>query len=642
MIKIAQRCNDKILILDGAVPKMLSQWTRKNRTQDVIDKQYNPDWLVKIGEGGSPFSMAPEYMFNHSSNGRFSLPPGAFLNERGMALLGKRLYTTHSHSQYISSPPFNDEILAGNYKMIEWDGADEAISDDAWPSGTGGRIVWGYSYRDQAWLTYPFGFIVAGMDIGLIEHNGNIFGIGCVKRHSFSYEGFIDSVQEDPVLTNGEAMKIVGRETWNPGVSNSQIPFYYTFLYNPRANNGSGLTTFNIYQSGTYPTTNGRHGEFNMPTWTDYWTTGQGILTDAPWYNANILDIEEHQGKIYATSAFHLIQCGSGHGDMKILDSTIDTAYDPTPKWLCKYNGKLYMHNAKGVVSEIIPNATKTDVTISGVTDLSYIAPLTMRYGGLHAREWGIDRSTKNAFFEHNGELHVMFGASSGTYHFASSGSLETWENRTDDLPTLMKQRPGNVYTISDPQDNTLRVVYQTMSDQGAIGFTTFGDKSAGIGHQYRYDTHARTWTKFGWFPYPSYHAGSELVGFDYEGPYVGLPSGVNYPVSGIPTTDDTDITPAVYKCRDYAVVDFQLFDHLSRDLDVRIQFSLDDGSNWQDCYRFKNYETLQYMGDPITNLSASPSGEWHTFYWDFVKSIGYNVEYPYTKLRIIPSVSNI
>jgi len=98
--------------------------------------------------------------------------------------------------------------------------------------------------------------------------------------------------------------------------------------------------------------------------------------------------------------------------------------------------------------------------------------------------------------------------------------------------------------------------------------------------------------------------------------------------------------SPILIKCRDHAVLDYKIIDELSRNVDVNIEYSDDNGCTWSTCDRFKDYETIQYLGDGITDLASSPSGEWHSFYWDFVKPFGYNVEYPYCQMRITPSIS--
>lgn len=626
MIKLAQRLNDKILILDGAVPKILGAWVRKNFSNNAPDGENTLEWRAGHSEAGD-ITDFDCLLCVREGNGQLSTTPGSYLNEKALAHLGRYLYSGHGVQHERGGMPQPETYyMTSNIKFLQWDGVDYN-NPDAWPSGEGARFLWGYSPTVANRYYYLGGIIRCGADIGVIPYNGVIFGIGAAFKHNLNPAYYSTS----PMVQGNEAVKITGHRA---DITSYQS-LYYTFLYDPTANNGSGLTTFNCHMSPS-PNTDPPHSRITVPSWMDYITAGSKVFIDAAKYNYSITDIEEYRGKIYIANACHLIRTSaSGIADFSFIQDTSTTAYTVTPKWLCVYNEKLYMLTAKGAVSEIIP--TTSSATVSGVVDLSYVN-IDVRYGGIHAREWGIDRATKNGFFKYGDNLHVMMGAGSGTYHLYSNGSLSTWTNATDSLPDIIKNNPGNVYTYEDTDDGSIYVVFHRMCSQGALGIKTFNNKVANIGYIYSYN--GTTWTEIGWFPYPSLSCAGGLVGFDYEGPHVEMPSGVSYPYSGSPTINAGDVPPVVYKCRDYVLIDYKLIDQQSRTLNVSIEYSLNDGYSWNTCERFKDYATWQYLGEGKTGLTSSPSGEWHVFYWSFVQDLGYNGDYPYTKIRIIPRVA--
>lgn len=632
MQKFAIKGNDKVILVDGVVPRGLGTWIRKGfwRNADGSPGAF-PDnyWLgAPFSEAGSTIGDAPETAKAWMSDSKFSTALGSWLNTKSICHLGRYLYTVHVTNETDPTAGLDFHSVSRNPKIVEWDGIEENVDNNTWPSGQGARIVFGYSQVACDRLNYNKGFPGDTADVALVPFKGHVVGIGA------SLYGSYPATQLNPV----------GDEAARLDVFNSSIdaPLYYSFWFDPNQNNGSGLTTFTMWASGGDAAPNTTISHFTTPSWmldaSEYSANTDYVMFDSPYYNYSMTDALEFQDWIYACNSCHLVRFGSGFPNFELLYDTSQSPYTVSPKWLEKHDGNLYMLEGSGVVSQIIPSGT--GVVKNNLADLSYVDPGNIRYGGIHAREWGIERATKDLIVSYQDKLHAFVGMGSGAYHFVSSGNMSAWEDKTSDLPALFRTTQCNIHGYRDPHDGKLYILASPMvSDNGIYGIVTFGDKVTGVSHLYSYN--GSTWDKHGWFPIQSmWHAGG-FVGFDAYGPHVAMPSGIDYPYGREPGSGLTSITPAVFKCKDYALVDYQLIDELSRNIDVSIEYSLDDGCTWNTCSRFKNYSTLEYVGEGLTALSASPSGNWHTFYWDFVKAVGYNVDYPYTKIRIIPNISN-
>jgi hypothetical protein len=629
MIKFAIRCNDKVIIIEGAVPRALGHWLRKGfwRNADQSPGTFPDNYFrgTAMQEGGLVQGDRLQISRAWIGESAFSTPPGSFLNAKPICHLGRYLYTFHTVNETDATASVDLQRVPANPKLIEWDGIEENINPNIFPSGQGGRIIFGYSSAAANRLDQFAGMPTKTCDAAMLPFKGHVVGIAASIQGSIPYTTLLNEGDEAGQLDIFDDTIV--------------LPAYYSFWFNPQANNGSGLITWSFYAKGDdTPSVS----QFSFPSWmldlSNYNAQNQYYMFDQPFNNYNMTDAIEYNDWIYACNGCHLVRFGSGYPNFEILYDTGQSPYTAAPKWLEKHNGNLYMLESSGVVSQIIPSGDS--VIKNNLIDLSYVNPGNVRYGGIHAREWGVERATKNAIVSYDEKLHVMMGMGSGAYHFVSSGNMSVWEDRTSDLPDLLKNNQCNIYTYEDLHDGNLYVLASPMvADNGIFGVITFGDKVTGTSHLYSYNGSA--WTKHAWFPVQSFwHAGG-FLGFDYYGPHVLMPSGGNYPVNYGNGSGITSITPVLFKCKDYAVVDYKLIDELSRNIDVDIQYSLDDGCTWSNCTRFKDYSTLEYLGEGTEILSASPSGEWHNFYWDFVKAVGYNVNYPYTKLRIIPSISN-
>jgi|GEM_PF-6214186 len=621
MLKFAFKLTDKVIYIDGATVRIAAPWIKKRHMYSgtgSIDP--GTSYVFAMCDAGLGVNDGRDILLSsHMGNGKFSTPPGSYLNRRGMAQMGQYLYSCHYENETWYSVPVDPNWMSEGPKLIEWDGTRDNVDWKIWPSGFGARFIFGYAHGAAAGFSRDDDMLGNCGDISLAQYHGQMVGV--------FYSRYSTSIY--PEYPSGdEAVIVTGRKS-----PITDAPLYVTFWFNPLANSGSGLTIFNFH---TDANTNFSH--ITEPDWMDYTseTPRRHILRDAPYYNYNMTDIIEFQDWLYACNACHLVKFCSGVTQFEILHNTGDSPYTACPRWLEKHEGNLYMLEASGVVSKIVPSGDTVD--IMPLADLSYKDPANIRKGGIHGREWSIERATKDEIVSYGSKLHVFLGMGSGLHHFAGSGDMSLWTDYTDALPDMFRTEQGNIYTCEDPHDGKLYVTWVNMSKQGVLGIATFGDRPANIAHLYSYD--GSTWTKHSWFPLPALYPGGAFLGFDYQGPHVALPSGLDYPIGT--SGESFKTTPVVYKCKDYAVIDFKLIDKLSRNIDVAIEYSIDDGCTWATCRRFKDYQTLQSLGQGLIALSSSPSGEWHSFYWDFVNNVGYNVDYPYTKLRIIPSISNI
>jgi hypothetical protein len=630
MQKFAIKGNDKIVLVDGVVPRALGVWIRKRYWRDgaADGAQDGYWWGAPFNEGGNYEGNALETAKAWTGESKFITAFGSWLNSKSICHLGKYLYTVHVTNETVASANLNFHAVSRNPKIMQWDGIEDNVNETAWPSGRGARVMFGYSSRASERFDINGGFPGDTADVALVSYKGHVVGIGASLYGEYPHGSLSPSGDEAARL--------------DVYATSIDAPLYYSFWLDPNQNGGSGLTTFTMYASGNDASPNKTISHFETPSWMldndEYLALKDYVMFDSPYYNYSMTDAIEFQDWIYACNSCHLVRCGSGFPNFELLYDTGQSPYTVSPKWLEKHEGNLFMLEGSGVVSQIVPSGD--GIVKNNLSDLSYVDPGNIRYGGIHAREWGVERATKNLLVSYQDQLHAFVGMGSGAYHFVGSGDMSSWNDRTADLPALFRTTQCNIHGYRDPHDGKLYVLASPMvSDNGIYGIVTFGNKVTGTSHLYSYN--GTTWEKHGWFPIQSmWHAGG-FVGFDAHGPHVAMPSGTDYPYGRAAGSGLTSITPAVFKCKDYAVLDYQLLDEWSRNIDVSVQFSLDDGCTWATCSRFKDYSTLQYLGEGTEALSASPSGEWHSFYWNFVQAVGYNVNYPYTKLRVIPSISN-
>ncbi|RKY43073.1 MAG: hypothetical protein DRP85_00830 [Candidatus Makaraimicrobium thalassicum] len=587
MIKFVYRGNDRLFILDGATLHSLHHW---------VDKA--PDSDATRGELTAYFSDI-KTLIRHEADGTFSALPGIYLSNASLAVLRGDVYTAFLDvSEYNYGEKYGGYIF--NHVFAEYDYyAQNLLSNEH-----GVHVLFGSHDRAGIDSHHYHGLMPA-----FLNYNGNIIFVGAA-----------DVRQRGAVRSSGEEAVIIY------GPQSGLLQYVYG-VFNPELNNGSGLTS--IYRSSLLvPVPQWMKNEYNNAiaydnNLRDFWT-----------YNFNMTDCIEYQNKIVACNSCDLIVVhGSGENDIELVYSSNKDVYSPNPKWLAKHNGNLYMLEASGVISRIIVGDWKRGERShkQNLTNFNWLGDLI--YGGIHARAYGFERATKGDIVSYNDKIHVFLGGPSGVYH-AYSEDLSVWYDVTDSLPSIMKTRQGHVYTYVDTYKNDLYVLFYTACRGGVLGNLTMGAETANVAYLFKYDSN-NNWTQIAWHLIPSFGGAGGFTAYNGIGPNVYMPSGTYY---NEPTAE---LTPIVYKCLDYALLEYKLMDRYSRHFDVVIQYSLDDGCTWQDCSRKRDYFTLQYLGEGTTYLSSSPSGEWHNFYWDFVRDVGYNVNYKYCKLRVVPLLSD-
>ena len=95
---------------------------------------------------------------------------------------------------------------------------------------------------------------------------------------------------------------------------------------------------------------------------------------------------------------------------------------------------------------------------------------------------------------------------------------------------------------------------------------------------------------------------------------------------------------PQVIASTDYALLSYELYSAYPTNVNVNIEYTINKGVSWNEASQFKSYSTGVLLGEGKENLSASFHGNTHTFYWNYVKDIGFN-NLKEAKLRIISRV---
>ena len=214
-----------------------------------------------------------------------------------------------------------------------------------------------------------------------------------------------------------------------------------------------------------------------------------------------------------------------------------------------------------------------------------------------------------------NNKLHAFFiSASSGYYHFICDGnprSLDNWEDRTAFLPDEFKLFDGDMYGHVDENFNRLTCMHVAKSNIGLYG-TVGSDRGAGGWSIYEL-TGENEWInrQVGGAMSP----GVGLIPYDPNGVFVEMPSGA------------FASNPEVVASTDYALLKYQLFTPRNPGfkVDVDIEYSIDNGTTWQAATQFRDYGTGSGLGEGKVDLTASPDGDIHEYYWAHVKDVGFN-----------------
>lgn len=275
----------------------------------------------------------------------------------------------------------------------------------------------------------------------------------------------------------------------------------------------------------------------------------------------------------------------------------------------------LFCLSGSGVLTHIAPSGSRK---VRTVVDLGWInedvrdGAESVRYGSLTRIEDATSEPGRSSLLlNFNNELHAFVATeTSGYRHFYCGGNpsgTTNWHETTDDMPKSFRYWDGNMFGFVDDYHNKMVVAHISQSEIGLFGYAG-GQKGAGGISIYEYDVN-RDWHEI--------YNGSVglsprgLVPYNNIGPDILIPSGSN---------------PVFYKCSDYAIVQYTLYDYFRRNCNIDIEYSIDNCLTWHTARRFRDYSG-NLAGSGISNLSTSPEGINYDFYWDYINDVSFNTE---------------
>jgi len=504
MIKFIHPADDKLMILDGLSPKFLGQDRRQLPYDDSpFDKTASEDWMLyRQVEYHTPnfFTDAHEESAGRTIGGIKCGVAGKFLNNNTVCSIGRYAYTHFCGGElyYANDPSYP--------YLMQWDIKDRNVAKQSgiyngnnevtlsYPA-LNGRNILGRGWREK-W-EYRF------WDPGLIEYHGNLVMVAVT-------EGWYGKGIKDE---SDKRFCAINRINYS-NITDDNNYYFTSLMFCPNERNGSGVLVSNAF--------NGSGHVESKSWWDDVKQPGMEKLT---W---NITSVVDYNDYIYAATPSYVFKFKpSGQSDGNIIYSTNGSYFMPSPKWFEKHNGNLYMLEASGTLKQVVPSGNNT--IFSNVYNFSYIEPFNLKWGPLYVGEQGYVRATKSDIKSYKDNLHVFLQIGSGTYYFSSSGSLDTWVDRTNELPEIFTQQEGNIYSYRDDVANKLYIFYNTMSRYGLAGLRNWGDKETGnIFHMYEYDD--STWTYKGWFTDSTRQSNGGFIPYNDKGPHVEMPSGSYYP----------------------------------------------------------------------------------------------------------------
>jgi hypothetical protein len=342
----------------------------------------------------------------------------------------------------------------------------------------------------------------------------------------------------------------------------------------------------------------------------------------------HVTDAIGYKDDIYFANWVDLCRINSGSGSIDILESTIEAigiartakSFEIFPnrgynaQGVSQEGDGLYFLVSSGVLKKITPTVQSSGVeTVFGFNWINS----DVRNGTLSIASGQWARVADNIsepqrsplLLKYNNELHAFVTtAASGYRHFYCRGNpsgVSNWTEGTSSMPENFTRFDGNMYGFVDETRDRMVVAHVSMGEAGIVGHCG-GLRGAGGLTIYEYGP-ARVWKQI-----VNGVAGSAprgLIPYNNVGPALHVPSGSN---------------PTVYKCKDYALVNYTIYDHYARVCDVDIEYSIDNGNTWNTARRFKDYNGA-LLGSGTINLPTLHDGITYPFYWDYVNDVGFN-----------------
>ncbi len=357
-------------------------------------------------------------------------------------------------------------------------------------------------------------------------------------------------------------------------------------------------------------------------------TDFNGNMTHSTYGNA--CDMIGYNGDIYFATWVDIIRARGGSGTISLIDNTTL----PTAKSFLVYpasgytnsvpqgSEKLFCLTGSGVLKKIIlPSGT------TSVYNLKTKIDNDIRATGPWARVLNAtaEPGRSSLLLNYQKKLHAFVISAISGYHYltcnGNPASGSNWTDQTETVPYDLRAHDGNVFGYVDEYRDKMYVMHTTFSEIGHFGYGG-GQKSAGGVNIWQVNP-SNNWTLI----HESVVGGppKSLIPYQNLGPYVHIASGSN---------------PRVYQASDYAIIEYYLYDHYKRNVDVKIEYSDDLGMTWNTARRFKSYTPGSgLLGDAIVNLATSPEGIKYDFYWDYVNDISFN-QIKECMIRITPKLT--
>lgn len=336
----------------------------------------------------------------------------------------------------------------------------------------------------------------------------------------------------------------------------------------------------------------------------------------------NSCDAFSFHEDVYYANWIDVLRFPGGSGVPKVMHTSVSTplaktfavwpsggfvggnALGETRLLMLEGNGKLYRLKAPASGRELLVDLTDLRVDEEGRPNDNFLTRISSDV---------LEPGRPPLLLPFNQELHAFaVTKSSGYMHFScrlDPSGTDRWTDRTDQLPADLQSADGCTYGFVDDPTRQLCLMHVSYSKFGVFGVMGGGQNAGGGFWLYTLDAN-RKWTEItrGMAGLPP----RGLVPYQNYGPWAAVPSGNN---------------PEVFRCSDYAILDYKLFDQFGRVVDVDVEFSTDAGITWNEARQFRDYFTGDPVGSGTSSLptAPAPSGRDYNFYWDVVNDVGFN-----------------